>query len=81
MSTVEQIKQVAQQLPEELQAEVLHYAEYLRARSQQNGDSEERRHAIVAILEQLAARPERVTGEDPVEWQRTERKDRDLSSR
>lgn len=80
MPTVEQIQYYVQQLPEPLQAEVLHYAEYLWLRSQQNGVSQERGHAMAAILDQLAALPDRSIS-DPTEWQQVERKDRDLPTR
>lgn len=81
MSTVEQIRAAIQQLPESLQAEVLHYAEYLLSRTQQNGDTYARGQAMADTLARLAAYPERITDEDPITWQRAQRQDRDLPSR
>jgi hypothetical protein len=53
MSTVDQIQHYVQQLPEELQAEILHYAEYLWLRSQQNGDAEETDWRLLSLSSAL----------------------------
>lgn len=81
MPTADRIQRYIQELPEEYQLELLQFAESLWRRSRHNGSSDARGRVLAEILERLATHPTRVTEEDPVEWQRAERQDRDLPAR
>lgn len=85
MSTLkEQIIDNLDSLPETMQAEILDFVEFLRAKTERVRPvvtSEPNGVAMVRIMERMAARRALSEIKDPSAWQREIRKDRPLHGR
>lgn len=86
MTVSEQLYQQAQQLPENMQLEVLHYLQFLRektARTEQIDEIEpnERSERLYRIMSEAAKRGTVFENMDVLAWQKEQRKDRPLPFR
>ena len=86
MTTLEQLTQTVQRLPDQVQREVLHYALYLSDRSAVEDTTQPetafvRRRALGEALEAAARLNPFEEVSDPLAWQRESREDRALPGR
>lgn len=77
----EQILHDLKELPPELQNEEMDFVRFLRTKSEKKVSESKASENIVSILTRIAERGNLAGIEDPVEWQREIRKDRELPRR